>query len=247
MPWVGFNPGSTDHLPAGLVRGLSLLTSKQRRGEVSVTELVAPTQIATLRRRHDYTEAPDEMIWAIFGKAVHEICARGMGKDELGEEEVVAEVGGVKVSGTPDLWDATTLYDYKTCSVYKVRDGAVVDEEWRRQLGAYRLLLHENGFKIEKAQVVALFRDYRPYESKKYPWYPPSRIWVADVILPSLEETRKWMEERLERWEWAQKMGDRELSVMLSCTPEETWETKRCQSYCPVSENCYQWGKTNAT
>jgi len=239
-PWIGFRPGSADHLPEGLQRGLAILARKERKGDVSVSELVDPVQISILRRRYDYQSEPEEMIWALLGKAVHLVIEKGMGKNELGEETLTTSLDGVTVEGTPDLWDETTVTDFKTTSVWSAMDQAGPKPEWKTQLNLYAVLLREHGFPIESGQVIVLYRDWRPREQQKYAWYPRQRLVVMPVTLLTAKAGRADLLERVERWKMARERTDDGLAEDFPCTEEEPWGGGRCESYCPARMVCRQ-------
>lgn len=247
-PWVGFTEESTAGIPAGLLQGLALASHKERKGDVSVTQLIAPPQLTALAARHDYVSDADEQLWAIFGKALHNVFAQGSGDGEHSEETLTIDQAGVIVEGTPDLWDDSMLTDLKSTSVFSAKDG-LPKADWISQVNLYAHLLRRTriwgGNNSAKAQAVVLFRDWRKGEAQKYPWYPPKRMMVYPIPLWPAAQAEAYLAERLELWLAAREMSDTVLAEEIPCTDEETWQERRCQTYCPAAPWCCQWARRN--
>ena len=89
----------------------------------SVTELMKGTKEIVLNRRF-YQELQQDcvdMIWTVFGTAVHKVMEGHEGENELAEERISIEIPcgeyGIRhVSGGFDLYNAETqlITDYKT-------------------------------------------------------------------------------------------------------------------------------------
>ena len=72
-----------------------------------------------------------DMIWLLFGTAVHSILERQEeGAEEIKEARIKVPVGDYILSGQFDLYDAATqtITDYKTTSVWKIIFGDF--EDW---------------------------------------------------------------------------------------------------------------------
>lgn len=88
--------------------------------QYSVTVLLKGPGQVILERRHDNEIEQDvsEMIWAIFGTAVHNVLEQAQEtKNQLKENKLVIELAnGYKLSGIFDLYDdkTGTVTDYKT-------------------------------------------------------------------------------------------------------------------------------------
>ena len=125
----------------GLPNALYSLLTKDihvTNADYSVTELIAPPRIIQLRRRHDneITVDPYDRIWLLFGKLVHGKLEDHAGFNSLSEERLHTVIGGIKVSGAPDLYEDECIWDYKTTSLYSVKDG--LKPEWEAQTNLYR-------------------------------------------------------------------------------------------------------------
>ena len=89
--------------------------------QYSVTSLLKGTMQAILERRYADVVEQDvsEMVWAIFGTAVHSILEKGKETDtQLKENKIVIDIYDYKLSGIFDLYDESTktVTDYKTGS-----------------------------------------------------------------------------------------------------------------------------------
>ncbi len=243
MPWIGFTPESIEGLPTGIVKALSILEKKEKKADVSVTTLITPPQVAHLRLRHDYLSDADEMLWAMFGKALHHVAEQGMGEDERGEETLYLDVEGTKVEGTPDLWSGEELLDLKSTSVWSAKyDPGGVKHEWVEQLNIYAHLLRKNDQPITSAKVVVIYRDWRAVELKRYPdWYPHKRLTVKPVPLWDDKDTEAFLRERVLMWQASEKLSDEDLARHYPCSDEDTWQGRRCAKYCPGAAHCHQY------
>ena len=98
----------------------------------SATSLLKGTREAILQRRHDAEVEADvsDMVWAIFGSAVHSILEGAQeSATQLKENYIVVDMqDGYQLSGIFDLYDDATgiVTDYKTASVWKVFWSSVV-------------------------------------------------------------------------------------------------------------------------
>ena len=65
-----------------------------------------------------------DMVWSIFGSAVHKVLEHGQDENHIVEERLHAEVDGWKISGAIDLQivhpDGIDIRDYKTVSAWSV-------------------------------------------------------------------------------------------------------------------------------
>lgn len=196
-------------------------------GHISVTGLIGPPRIRCLMARHDAEISEDvtDRFWAVFGQSIHHVLERATRPEDLAEERLSVEVGGWTVTGQADLYDyeARTLYDFKTTSVWAYKFG--VKEEWKRQLNCYAYLLEEAGFAVETANILMIFKDWRPGESLKYGQGYPEKVIEKEIPLWDSQEVRAYLSERVELHKQAEDLDDNNLPY---CTDEERWgrETK---------------------
>ena len=103
----------------------------------SITTLLKPIRSILLQRRHESEIEQDcsDMIWLLFGKAVHSVLENyGTGDTEFAEERLEYKLeNGYTVSGIVDLYDMhkAEVVDYKTASVWK----AIFKDfdDWKKQ------------------------------------------------------------------------------------------------------------------
>jgi hypothetical protein len=81
-------------------------------------------------------------------------------------------------------------------------------------------------------------RDHAEHvDSARAAWYPPTPIFMFDLPLWHVTDINRYIRKRLELHIRAESCPDRELPP---CTPEETWDGKRCKHWCEVSGLCHQ-------
>ena len=196
----------------------------------SVTSLLKGTCETILTRRHDGEIERDasEMVWLIFGKAVHKVLEEGQeGETELKEEWLSMPFGALPgayiMSGIFDSYDdaTETVTDWKTASVWKVKFNDWAD--YRKQTMCYCLLLRHAGFHASNGRIIALLKDHSMTEAQRDPSYPKDPVFTiewhfTDEELAALEDELK---QRFERIAIEERKPDEWLSP---CSPEERWE-----------------------
>jgi len=192
----------------------------------SATAINKGLREAILQHRHDDEVEQDasEMVWLIFGKAVHSILENAAETpDQLKEGKLVEDMGdGYELSGIFDLYDAKTetVSDYKTASVWKAIYNDWADYE--RQLAIYAWMLNKAGFPCHNGEIVAFFKDHSKTEAARRADYPP---------LPVKRITYTWSDEELaeigdiikkafEAIKYCETLPDDELPL---CTQDERW------------------------
>jgi hypothetical protein len=157
---------------------------------------------------------------------------------------VEVTIGKVKttIGGTADLIIPPELWDYKTVTMGKLRMMAkgTIDaiEDYEKQLNSYRWMLHIlDGTEIERLVVRAIVRDWRFYEFRRANYkknqYPRGAI--IEVPMWTLEQTGKWLKQRVKAHTAAAKLPDDRLTEAGEC---DTWRGLRCEHYCALSDIC---------
>lgn len=196
----------------------------------SVTNMLNGVRQTILQRRHDDEIESDvsEMVWAIFGTAVHSILEQAEETDsQIKENKVVVEMpGGYELSGIFDLYDDATgtVTDYKTASVWKVKFGEF--DDWRRQTLIYCWMLRRIGFDARRGQIVALLKDHSKTKAKvgEHPPLPVFQIgW--DFQEADFREAEQFLLAKFAQIADAEKLPDDELPM---CTEEERWSRGEC-------------------
>ena len=232
-------------LPDPVVRALSWDGYGELVGDISVTGLLRPVQVAALEERHKDELPPEdvsERIWRLYGSAAHEFLYRSRDKDAvIAEQRLTMDVAGWTVSGKPDTYDTSTqsLTDFKTSSVWTAIFDPTGRSEWHAQLNCYRVLLEQNGYPVKALQVILICRDWNKKESLKRPDYPKIPIVAIDIPLWDIADAQAYMARRVLLHQAA-----RETGKWADCTPEERWQNARtgayarCEGYCAVSSFC---------
>ena len=213
-------------LPETITNVLARPQYSKGKANLSVTELMSSPRIVQLKRRHweELTEDASDMVWSLFGTAIHNILEHGKDEHHIVEERVFTQVDGFTISGAIDLQevyeDGTVLSDYKTTSVYAVMNQKI---DWEYQLNCYAYLLHKaKGVTVKKLQIVAIVRDWARRDTVRE-GYPKAPIVVIDIPLWSVERQEAYIKQRIHLQESA--FFDIEVgSDIAECTPEEMWE-----------------------
>jgi hypothetical protein len=191
----------------------------------SVTTLLKPTREILLMRRYGNEIEQDcsNMIWMLFGSAVHHILEKSNGADTFAEEKLYHTLpNGYTISGIIDLYDMEKkeIVDYKTASVWKAILGDFKD--WERQGQAYAWLLHKNGLECEKAKFYAILRDWSQAEASRKADYPQNTIVAKEFQTTDLTEIDTYLNAKIEELIKYESMQDNELPL---CSEEDRWKS----------------------
>lgn len=187
------------------------------RGDISVTGLIRPPQMAYLEHAHtdEITEDVSDGIWRLLGSAVHVVLERAKLTNALQEEPLGVGMGGWEVTGTPDLWrEPADLLDYKVTSVWSFLLGD--KPEWEQQLNAYAWLYRCCDFPVERLTIAAILRDWQKSRTHEEN-YPPIPFMEVHPNLWAPEQAEEWLSQRVRIHQKARE-GD-----YPPCTSEERW------------------------
>lgn len=197
------------------------------KANMSVTELLNSPRIVQLKRKYwdDLTEDAADMVWSIFGTAIHNILEHGKGDTHIVEERIHVEVDGMRISGAIDLQELTeagiVVSDYKTTSAWAVMNEK---QDWHNQLNSYAYLVEKaKKLPVTKLQIVAIVRDWSRRDAVSREGYPKAPIVVIDIPLWSFDEREAYVRSRISLH------GDALFEMetdgeMPECTAEEMWE-----------------------
>ena len=213
-------------LPETILNVLKRPQYSKGKANLSVTELMTSPRIVQLKRRHwdELEEDSSDMVWSIFGTAIHNILEHGKDENHIVEERIHIQVGGMNISGAIDLQevheDGVVLSDYKTVGAWSVMNEK---QDWHNQLNCYAYLLHKaKGVTVKKLQIVAIVRDWARRDTTRE-GYPKAPIVVIDIPLWSVERQEAYIKQRIHLQESA--FFDIEVgSDIAECTSEEMWE-----------------------
>jgi hypothetical protein len=214
---------NTQNLPLNLVAAISFDERDRGGADYTVTELLKPARITALEHLHkgDLVEDASERIWALLGRAGHEVLRKSAHGKGIVEERAVIdiEVGGkkFKVSGQLDfaLTETATLSDFKFTSVWAIKEGC--KPEWEQQANLYRCLAHQYGVDFKQIEIIAIARDWSVRDAKRDSSYPQAQVVVFKPRVWTIDEAMSFMAQRIAIHEAARVS-------LPDCTPEEVWE-----------------------
>lgn len=216
------------NLPQTFVNITRRPTYSKGKANLSATELINSPRIVQLRKAHEAEVEYDvsEMVWSIFGTAIHGVLEHGKDDNHIVEERLHAEVDGWSISGAIDLQivneDGTyTINDYKTTGAWAVMNEKV---EWEQQLNIYAWLVeHVKNVTVSKLEIVAIIRDWSRRDAALKVNYPDAPIKVIPIQVWTQEFREQFIRDRITQHSNA--MLTAELGESLPhCTPEQMWE-----------------------
>lgn len=218
-----------DGLPEPIFLAIANDRYDSGKADYTPSSLNAPVHQRKLERENydDLQETASSRVWALLGSAVHYMIelAGEKAKNYVCERRYYGTVdtkfGDFVIGAQIDIVDtvAKAIYDMKCTSVW----GAVKDpkEEWVSQLNVGRwCYFKETGILLDSLHIVGIWRDWQKSKAGQGD-YPSSQ--VGDITLPvwTLEETEKWIVERVEAHEAARNV---DVSLVPVCSPSERWE-----------------------
>ena len=214
------------NLPDSVLNALHRPTYSKGDAHISCTELLNSPRIVQLKRKHweDIEQDASEMVWQLFGSAIHHILEHGKGDNHIIEERLFAEFSGWVLSGAIDLQtvtpDGIEISDYKTTSAW-----AVMNEksDWTHQLNVYAHLVETvKKIPVTKLSIVAIIRDWSAREAQKE-GYPQAPIVTIPIKLWSPEEREQFIQSRLTDHSSAMFEADTE-GALPECSSDDMWE-----------------------
>lgn len=189
---------------------------------ISATTLIEPARAWALKRKFadDLEMDYSDMIALRNGSAIHagvekSGCMDGMG---IQEERFYSALMGFTISGKMDMVIDGVIADIKTTSVWKIVSGDFSD--YVKQLSIYKWLLSRNGMETaDYGYIHFFFTDWKKADALKGGNYPPIRYAKRQIELWSVEETEKYIGDRLTEFVFAE-------SALPECTSEELWQTE---------------------
>jgi hypothetical protein len=216
------------NLPQTFVNVLRRPTYSKGKANISVTELISAPRIVQLRKLHadEIEQDVSEMVWSIFGTAIHGVLEHGRDESHLVEERLHTQVDGWSISGAIDLQivneDGTiTVNDYKTVGAWSVMNEKI---DWELQLNIYAWLVRKvKKSDVSKLEIVAIIRDWSRRDAAIKASYPDAPVKVIPIDLWPYERQQEFVEGLVEKHSNA--LFDLETGDELPhCTPEDMWE-----------------------
>jgi len=214
-------------LPQPFVNVVERPTYTKGKAHMSVTELLSSPRIVQLKAKYaDQIEVDViDMIWSIFGSAVHSVLEQGKDENNIVEQRLHADMDGWHISGAIDLQVVTDqgieINDYKTVSVWSVMNDK---PEWEQQLNIYAWLVETvKKAPISKIKIVAILKDWKEMEATTRQNYPAKQVVTIDIPIWSMEQREAFIKERIHLHSEALFATDTN-ETLPACTPAECWE-----------------------
>jgi hypothetical protein len=219
------------NLPQTFVNVIHRPTYSKGKAHISATEIINSPRIVQLKKKHwdDIEQDASEMVWSLFGSAVHNILEHGKDKNHIVEERLHLEYEGWHISGAIDLQEVNPETGTVTISDYKVTGAwAVMNEkdDWHRQLNIYGWMVEKvKKVPVGKLQIIAIIRDWSARDAASKEGYPQSPVATIDIPLWTFEEREAFITKRI--YDHGTALFEMETDgEMPDCTPEEMWEKK---------------------
>ena len=215
------------NIPQTFVNVLERPTYTKGKAHLSVTQLINSPKIVALTQKFDADLEQDvsDMVWSIFGTAIHGVLEHGKDENHIVEERLHATLDGWRISGAIDLQikdDAgLSIRDYKTTSAWGVMNEKV---EWEQQLNIYAWLVETvKKTPIIDIGIVAIIRDWSRRDAAKNENYPPAPVKEIPIRLWTYEEQTTYIKHRIGLHSACEFAMETDEDLPL-CTPGEMWE-----------------------
>jgi hypothetical protein len=216
-------------IPETFINVLKRPTYSKGAAHLSVTQLINSPKIVALTKKFEDELEQDvsDMVWSIFGSAIHGILEHGKDKNHIVEERIHAMLDGWKISGAVDLQIVNELggiaiRDYKTTSAWAVMNEKI---EWEQQLNIYAWLVDtvKEDFHVTNLGIVAIIRDWSRREAARNPDYPQAPVKELPIKIWPYQDREAFIKERITHHsacEFSMETGE----DLPPCTPAEMWE-----------------------
>ena len=209
------------NLPVPLCNAIVRAMSAYTRGDSdwSITQLLKPPRQTALEALHSDDLESDiaDHIWIVLGIGLHQVLENST--EVMSEQRLFAELFGKRISGQIDYSTDDAIIDYKTTTVWKVKDNKPSDE-WVQQLNGYAMLKRMNNEPMpSRLEIVAILRDWSKLEASRDPSYPQLQVQTIDIPIWNLDKTKAFFIERVIRHEEAK-------ITLPECSNEERWAKK---------------------
>lgn len=202
-------------------------TYTKGKAHISATGLLAAPRLARLKEIYDDKIVTDvsDMIWSIFGTAVHNILEQGKDENHIVEQRLHAELDGWHISGAIDLQitreDGIEINDYKTVGVWSVMNEKI---EWEQQLNVYAWLVETvKKMPVTELKIIAIIRDWNRRDAQSRPGYPEAQVATIPVQIWPYEQRESFIRDRIHLHSealFASETGEE----LPDCSPEDCWE-----------------------
>lgn len=197
------------------------------QADISVTSLIDSPRVRLMKEIYNDVATQDvsDMVWALFGTAVHKVLEEAkQDANRIVEERLYAEVDGWILSGAIDHQlingNDVSIIDYKTTSVWSVIFGK---PEWEIQTNLYSYLVQKvKMFNVKSIQVCAIIRDWNRRDALTKDNYPQSQVVMIDIPIWTFNEIDEYAKKRIGIHQNAQQLFDLENELPL-CSDHDRW------------------------
>ena len=215
-------------IPETFMNVLQRPTYSKGKAHLSATQLLNSPKIVALTNKFDAEIEQDvsDMVWSIFGTAIHGVLEHGRDENHIVEQRLHAELDGWNISGAIDLQvllkdNVVLISDYKTTSAWAVMNEK---KDWENQLNIYAWLVERSGkASVDSLSIVAIIRDWSRRDAASKEGYPPAPIKEIPIKLWSFEERQRFVSERIAAHSACEFAMETD-SDLPDCTSEEMWE-----------------------
>lgn len=215
------------NIPQTIVNVLDRPTYSKGKANLSVTQLINSPKIVALTKKFENEIEQDvaDMVWSLFGSAVHNILEHGKDDNHIVEERIHTEFDGYRISGAIDLQikgdNFIDIKDYKTVSAWAVMNEKI---EWEQQLNIYAWLVERvKNIPVASVGIVAIIRDWSRRDAATKEGYPEAPIKEIPIRLWPFHEREAFIRARVHAHAEAE-MAIESDSDLPNCTPDEMWE-----------------------
>ena len=201
------------------------------KADISITSLIDSPRVRIMKNVYDNDIEVDavDMVWALFGTAVHSVLEQSnSSKNIINEERLYASHNGWIISGALDRQEiknnTASIIDYKVTSVWSVIYGK---PEWEKQLNCYSWLFKKNNthnqIKVGSLKICAILRDWNRRDAERKENYPQAPIVFVDIPIWDDDVIDKYISDRISMHQEAQVNYDLNKDLPL-CSNEEMWK-----------------------
>jgi hypothetical protein len=215
------------NIPQTFVNILERPTYNRGAAHLSATQLINSPKVVALSKKFENELEQDvsDMVWSIFGTAIHGVLEHGRDENHIVEERLHAELDGWRISGAIDLQivheNSISIRDYKTTSAW-----AVMNEksDWEQQLNIYAWLVEKvKGDEVDSVGIVAIIRDWSRRDAETREGYPPAPIKELPITLWPFEQREQFISDRIAAHSACEFALEAEEDLP-DCTSDEMWE-----------------------
>jgi hypothetical protein len=214
-------------LPESIINVLRRPEYTKGKAHLSVTQLLNSPKIVALTQKFwdELEQDAADMVWSLFGTAIHKVLEHGKDDNHIVEQRIHAEIDGWNISGAIDLQivndKGVDIRDYKTTSAWAVMNEKA---EWAQQLNMYAYLVERvKKVPVTSVGIVAIIRDWSRRDAALKEDYPQAPIKEVPIKLWTFEEREAFVMERVHKHAEAAFAIETE-GDLPPCTPQEMWE-----------------------